>query len=167
MDCSPSDSSIHGILQARILEWVPISFSRESSQPRDWTEISHNAGRFFTIWATREAQIPSGKKPFFFFFLCSREVWPERDVFGAQDISPEEEIQLLKQILWAPLPRESPFPSHHSPSHASLAPTSQIPGNPHSFCRPAGAGGTRGRGRRRRRGGGGRVRSGPGVGERI
>ena len=107
------------------------------------------------------------KSLFFFFFLCSREVWPERDVFGAQDISPEEEIQLLKQILWAPLPRESPFPSHHSPSHASLAPTSQIPGNPHSFCRPAGAGGTRGRGRRRRRGGGGRVRSGPGVGERI
>uniref|UniRef100_A0A452E599 Timeless circadian regulator n=1 Tax=Capra hircus TaxID=9925 RepID=A0A452E599_CAPHI len=36
----------------------------------------------------------------------AREVWPERDVFGAQDISPEEEIQLLKQILWAPLPRQ-------------------------------------------------------------
>ena len=56
MDCSPPGSSIHGILQARILEWVAISFSRGSSQPRDWTQVSSIAGRFFTIWATREAQ---------------------------------------------------------------------------------------------------------------
>ena len=40
MDCSPPDSSVHGILQARILEWVAISFSRGSSQPRDWTRVS-------------------------------------------------------------------------------------------------------------------------------
>ena len=44
-----------GILQARILEWVASSFSRESSQPRNRTQISCIAGRFFTIWATREA----------------------------------------------------------------------------------------------------------------
>ena len=43
-----------GILQARILEWVAMPASRESSQPRDWTQVSHIAGRFFTIWATRE-----------------------------------------------------------------------------------------------------------------
>ena len=43
------------ILQARILEWVAMSFSRESSQPRDWTQVSCIAGRFFTIWATRKA----------------------------------------------------------------------------------------------------------------
>ena len=49
-------SLVHGILQARILEWVAIPFSRESSLPRDWTQVSHIAGRFFTIWATREAQ---------------------------------------------------------------------------------------------------------------
>ena len=55
MDCSPPGSSIHGILQARILEWVAGPFSRGSSQPRDWTQVSHIAGRFFTIWATREA----------------------------------------------------------------------------------------------------------------
>ena len=55
MDCSPPDSSVRGILQARILEWVAISFSRGSSQPRDWTRVSHVASRFFTIWATREA----------------------------------------------------------------------------------------------------------------
>ena len=52
MDCSPPGSSVHGIFQARILEWVAIPFSRRSSQPRDWTWISWTAGRFFTIWAT-------------------------------------------------------------------------------------------------------------------
>ena len=55
MDCSPPDSSVCGILQARTLEWVAIPFSRGSSQPRDWTRIFSLAGRFFTVWATREA----------------------------------------------------------------------------------------------------------------
>ena len=57
MDCSPRGSSVHGILQARILEWIAISPSRGSSQPRDRTGISCTAGRFFTDWATREAVI--------------------------------------------------------------------------------------------------------------
>ena len=57
MDCSPLGSSVHGILQARILEWVAIPFLRVSSQPRDWTQVSCIAGRFFTIWATKEAHI--------------------------------------------------------------------------------------------------------------
>ena len=48
-------SSVHGIFQARILEWGAISFSRGSSLPRDWTWVSSIASRFFTIWATREA----------------------------------------------------------------------------------------------------------------
>ena len=47
MDCSPLGSSGHGILQARILEWIDISFSRGSSQPRDWTHISCIADRWF------------------------------------------------------------------------------------------------------------------------
>ena len=55
VDCSLSGSSVCGVLQARILEWVAISFSRGSSQPRDQTQISRIAGRHFTIWATREA----------------------------------------------------------------------------------------------------------------
>ena len=55
MDCSLPGSSIHGIVQARILEWVAIPFSRGSSWPRDRTWVSCTAGRFFTIWATREA----------------------------------------------------------------------------------------------------------------
>ena len=44
VDCSPSSSSVHGILQARILEWVAISFTRGSSQPRDQTQVSRIAG---------------------------------------------------------------------------------------------------------------------------
>ena len=52
----PPNSSVHGILQVRVLEWVAISFSRGSSQPRDWTEVSCLAGRRLTLWATREAQ---------------------------------------------------------------------------------------------------------------
>ena len=56
MDCIPPDSSVHGILQARILEWIAILFSRGSSWSRDQTKISCIVGRFFTIWATREAQ---------------------------------------------------------------------------------------------------------------
>ena len=54
MDCSPPGSSVHGILQARILQWVVMSSSRGCSQPRDWTQVFHIAGGFFTIWATRE-----------------------------------------------------------------------------------------------------------------
>ena len=50
------DSSHHGILQVRILEWVTISFSVGSSQPRDRTQVSHIAGGFFTVCVTREAQ---------------------------------------------------------------------------------------------------------------
>ena len=48
VDCSPPGSSVHGILQARILEWVAISFSRGSSRPRDWTQVSCIAGRCLT-----------------------------------------------------------------------------------------------------------------------
>ena len=56
MDCRTPSSSVHGILQARILKWVAIPFSKGSSQPRDQTQVSYVAGRFFTSWAMREAQ---------------------------------------------------------------------------------------------------------------
>ena len=56
MDCSLPGSSVHGILQARTLEWVAIPVSRGSSQPRDQTWVSYIEGRFFTVWATRRAQ---------------------------------------------------------------------------------------------------------------
>ena len=54
--CNPRDYSVHGILQARILGWVAFPFSRACSQPRDQTQVSRNAGGFFTSWDTREAQ---------------------------------------------------------------------------------------------------------------
>ena len=54
VDCWLPDSSVHGILQARILEWVAIPFSWGSFWPRDWNWVSHIAGRFFTICATKD-----------------------------------------------------------------------------------------------------------------
>ena len=51
-DNSPSGSSVHGILQARILEWIAIPFSGGSSWPRDWTPVSWTAGGFFYCWPT-------------------------------------------------------------------------------------------------------------------
>ena len=57
MDCSLPGSSVHGIFQARVLEWVAISFSRGSSQPRDWTRVSRFAGRRFTVWATGKPSV--------------------------------------------------------------------------------------------------------------
>ena len=58
--CNPTAYTVHGIFQARILEWVVFSFSRGSSQPRGWSKVSHIAGGFFTSWAIREAQGRSG-----------------------------------------------------------------------------------------------------------
>jgi len=59
MDRSPPGSSVHGILQARILEWTAIPFSRGSSWPRNQTQVSCTAGRFFTVWATNVMQSKS------------------------------------------------------------------------------------------------------------
>ena len=56
VDCSLPVSSVYGILQARILEWVAIPFSRGSSQPRDWTKVSCIEGKFFTIQPTSSVQ---------------------------------------------------------------------------------------------------------------
>ena len=53
--CNPMDYTVHGILQARILEWIAFPFSRGPSQPRDQSQVSCIAGGFFTSWAIREA----------------------------------------------------------------------------------------------------------------
>ena len=105
-------SSVHGILQAKVLEWVAISFSRGSSEPRDQTRVSCIAHRFFTIWAIREAikilkilKNNSTKKcvsihkylsnrwklyNFFFFFLMGFAVtqWWKNPPANAGDASP-------------------------------------------------------------------------------
>ena len=59
-DYSLQDSSVHGVIQARILEWVAMPSSRGSSHPRDLTQVSHTVDRFFTILATREVHQLSG-----------------------------------------------------------------------------------------------------------
>ena len=69
MDYSPPGLSIRGIFQARVLEWVAISFYRGSSWPRDWTQVSHIAGRCFTIWATR---VKMGMMPYKLFICWTR-----------------------------------------------------------------------------------------------
>jgi len=61
MDCSLPGSSIHGIFQARILECVAISFSRGSSRPRDWSQVSHAVGRRFYRLSHQEVYVPAMK----------------------------------------------------------------------------------------------------------
>ena len=79
MNCSPPGSSVHGILQAKTLEWVAIPFSRGSSRPRDQIQVFHIAGRFFTVWASREAwSIMGHKSPrggSFNLWLCVKLSW--------------------------------------------------------------------------------------------
>ena len=75
MDYSPTGSSVHGISQARILEWVAVSFSRASSWPRDQTQISCLAGGFFYWRATREALM---KK----YFLPNTTMRPKKQNIG-------------------------------------------------------------------------------------
>ena len=55
--CTLQGSSVHGSSQAGILEWVAMPASRGSPQLRDWTQVSHTAARFVTLWATRETQL--------------------------------------------------------------------------------------------------------------
>ena len=71
VDCSLPGSSIHGILQTRILEWVAISFSRGSSWHRDPTQVSDIAGRHFNLWATRDMSKVYSKSPFWMLLYKS------------------------------------------------------------------------------------------------
>ena len=63
MDCNPLGSSVHGILQTGILEWVALPFSKESSWPREQTRVSCAAGRFVTNWATKETWLEAQPFP--------------------------------------------------------------------------------------------------------
>ena len=78
--CDPIDYIVPGILQARILEWVAVPFSRGSSQPRDQTQVSHIAGGLFTSWATREMQFT----PMFLLNVnhmqTLKKLWVKRDM---------------------------------------------------------------------------------------
>ena len=75
MDCSPLGSSDHEVLQARIVEWVAMPSSRGSSQPRNRTQVSRIAGRYFTVWATWEAHqcltlVRSPEDTCFYWIMC-------------------------------------------------------------------------------------------------
>ena len=73
--CNPMDYTVHGILQARILEWVVLPFSRGSSQPRNQARVSCIASRFFTNWAIREANIQYWiSKIYFCLFILTKNL---------------------------------------------------------------------------------------------
>ena len=81
LDYSPPGSSVHGILQARILEWVAIPLSRGSSQPRDWNLGSHIAGKCFIIWVTREAHVYISYIAYMYFickYICFYTAYVEK-----------------------------------------------------------------------------------------
>ena len=82
MDCSLQGSSVHGIFQARVLEWVAISFSRGSSQTKDWTWVSHIAGRRFTVWATRKASAKRNTVYFWWVAGLSKLIWQVLGLFS-------------------------------------------------------------------------------------
>ena len=98
MDCSPLGSSVHGILQARLLEWVAMPSSRGSSWPRDQTWVSHIAGRFFTVWATKvpstyglEGHKRSGHGKMVQNFKCTQEFTKE---WALPDLHPSRSVPL-------------------------------------------------------------------------
>ena len=74
--CDLMDYAVHGILQARILEWVAFPFSRGSSLPRDWIQISCTAGGFFTSWASRETPTPNPRQIVNLCILLWRSIFP-------------------------------------------------------------------------------------------
>ena len=107
MDCSPPGSSVHGILQARILEWVAISFSRGSSQPRDQTWVSCIVGRFFTDWATRK--FPSSSNSGSCLIFLSIYLFPLAFQSLGWEDPPEEGMATHSSILaWRILWTEEP-----------------------------------------------------------
>ena len=125
MDCSPPGSSIHGILQARILGWVAISSSRGSSPPRDWTQVSRIVGRCFTLWATREAKVK---------VKSLSRVW----LFATRWTAAHQALSMgfSRQEYWNGLPFPSPgdLPNPgiepRSPALQADALTSEPPGKP-------------------------------------
>ena len=87
---TPWTCRVHGILQARILEWVAFPFSRRSSQPRDRTQVSHTADRFFTSWASCPRILEWVAYPF-----SIRSSWPRNQTWV---IPPQVKMKLLSCV---------------------------------------------------------------------
>ena len=109
MDCSQPGSSVHGILQGRILDWVAIPFSRGSSRPRNRILFSWIAGRFFTIWTTREAP-PLFKRPP--FTVHCRQPVPQLTYFFSQSTEKADSIFHLPSTPQLTLIGLPPPPHH-------------------------------------------------------
>ena len=92
IDCSLPGSSVHRIFQATVLEWIAISFSRGSSQPRAWTRVSFIINRHVTIWATREIYYLKFGNCFYrycyFLYNCSQKhccCWCQLPLFCTEE----------------------------------------------------------------------------------
>ena len=105
--CHPMDYTAHGILQARIPEWGAIPFSRGSSQPRNWTQVSCIAGRFFTSWATREAQRKIKRSTKYIQHLLCAKYRRHWDISVSEIKTPS-----LTELNW--------FSQHHTTSGARI-----------------------------------------------
>ena len=129
MDWSQPGSSVHGIFQDGILEWVAIPFSRGSSQPRDWTQVSHIADGFFTIWAARKTQKTSGVGCYALL----------QGIFPTQGLNPG--FLHCGQILYCLSHQESPHVCIYSFSLEPPTPTPDPPllGHPRSLSWAPGA----------------------------
>ena len=103
VECSPPGLSVHGILQARILEWVAIPFSRGSSQPRDRTHVSHIAGRFYLLSHQKWSEMKS----------ISR-VWLIQTPWTVANQSPPS-MRFSRRGYWSRLPFPSPLSHQSSP----------------------------------------------------
>ena len=97
--CDPMDYTIYGILQARILEWVDLPFSRVSSQPRDQTQVSRIARGVFISWATREAnsQLLEQKEGMWQISRVVLHFMPTRDT-----CKNFHKFYWSKQVMWPP-----------------------------------------------------------------
>ena len=105
IDCSMPAFPVQGILQAKILEWVAIPSSRGSSQVKDWTQVSFIAGGFFTIWATREAQVGS--------LSLLQEIFPTQEL--NRGLLPCR--QILYWLSYQGSPRISIWPNNPTAGH--------------------------------------------------
>ena len=124
MGCSMLDSSVHGISQARIPEWIAISLSRVSSPHRDWNWVSCIAGGFLTNWATRESV---GRRiypnPEFKNFRSSTRATPAPTPLVHWQIWVVIFLSLSVLSLIFTLPEQQSFPYHTCPHWIKLWPT--------------------------------------------
>ena len=115
---SPPDF-VHRILQARLLEWVVIPFSRGPSRLRDWAQVSGIAGTFFSIWATRESHINIKKKIFFFNQLYVHSTFWEKWKYKIQAKMPLWDLSILIYSFQKQFPH---LPCCFSPTHKYIWP---------------------------------------------